>query len=151
MKKAQFMFTAILALGALSFSNSNAQTVEENHKKLAEHHTAVLKKSGELSTGTATDKKKTTTEIGTNIEGAKKQHGELETKQTEKDKTVSKVHHDAIKKHHANATKHHMALKTEVEKPNPDPAKVKEHSTNVNNEMKKTEKHHTEIKKKTGK
>jgi hypothetical protein len=149
MKTFNLLFSAIIAV--LVSISANAQTVDQSHKKITEHHTGLHKKHEALNSGTVKDHKQHTKEVGSQLDSAKKHHGELYKKMSDQDKTKTQEHHDAIKKHHASAAAHHKAMQEEASKPNPDQTKMKTHSKNIDTDVTEADKHHSEIKKKTGK
>jgi hypothetical protein len=149
MKKLNIVFAIVVIV--LIRGTLSAQTVGEHHKNLAKHHEAILKSTTNISNGTSKDPKKNSEDIGTNLDSAKIQHAEIQSKQSATDKTASQQHHDIIAKNHANSVRYNEALKQELAKPNPDKAKIKQNTLSISNEVNEAKKHHEEIKKLTGK
>lgn len=147
MKRIKYLTFAVASI--LLFVFANTQTILEDHVKLTQNHKEINKINDDLNSGRIKDVKAYTEQVGKHIEGAKMHHTEIEKKQTSQNKELSKEHHTEIKKHHAAAMKYHEEMKAEAAKVNPNIAKIKEHSTNINNEMYEAEQEHIEIKKKT--
>ncbi|MBC7488167.1 MAG: hypothetical protein H7282_15610 [Cytophagaceae bacterium] len=142
-----FIGSALLA-STITF----AQTKEEAHIKLAGHHKTAKEHANKIVNGEASTKeaqKQHAVETKKSIENAKVSHTELKKAIPEKHKEAAKTHHEIIDKHHADATVHHAKLETELSKPNPDAAKVKEHAKATHTSLENAEKEHQKLKTKT--
>jgi hypothetical protein len=124
---------------------------EEHHHALSAHHKNVQEHAKALHHHADSHEpvnkeaaKEHNEEIGRSLEAAKRHHEAL--KQSTAGDAKAKVQHDAIDMHHAAAAQHHAALKTELDKPTPDPKVVKEHAAAVHGEIKAAEAAHQQLK-----
>jgi hypothetical protein len=141
--------TATIALFVSLSASAQTASKEDLHKKLTTHHTETSKHATEIHSGTAkttAEQKTAAVSSGKNLEEAKKSHQELKASVPASQKTSAKVHHDAIDKHHTEATAHHKVLTEELAKPTPDNTKVKMHAKSMDNSMKSAETEHQALK-----
>jgi hypothetical protein len=132
---------SLLVVG-LSFS-ALAQTKEQHHVAVSEHHAKVLEHTKALKEGSGmskVDMEKHEKLAGEHLAKAHAAHKAMEGKMTAAEK--AKPEHLAVKKHHAEAMMHHKALHAEVSKAKPDEAKVKEHATKLHESVTKAEEQH---------
>lgn len=123
-----------------------AQTAEDSHQKLDEHHKKGKEHANAIASGqskTKAEHKKHADEAGKNLTEAKKHHASLKSKDNGANADV----HKAIEKNHADAEKHLNSLNAELDKPKPDEKKVKEHAKNHHDAIDKAQKEHNKIKK----
>jgi hypothetical protein len=125
-----------------------AQTQQESHKTVSEHHRTVMEHTAALKDGKA----KTPAEMrnhskmaGEHLTKAHQAHEAMESKMSAAEK--AEPTHMAVKKHHTEAMAHHKNLESEVNKPNPNPSKVKEHATKMHESISRAEETHQKTKK----
>lgn len=141
----------LLAFGLLlSLGVANAQTAsteKEHHNKLSENHKKGKEHANAIVSGqskTKKEHKKHAAEAGKNLNEAKEHHAAI--KKSHKGKNAES--HEAIEKNHADADMHLKSLNEELNKPNPDDKKVKEHAKNHHDAIDKAHQEHEKLKKK---
>ncbi len=139
---------SLVAIGLLlNLGTGKAQTANEKessaqltdaHKKAKEHTDAIA--TGQSKS--KQDHKKHAAEAGKSLTAAKTHHAALKKAHNGKNAET----HAAIEKNHADADKHLKSLNDELDKPNPDEKKVKEHAKNHSDAVNKAHQEHEKLK-----
>jgi len=114
----------------------------EHHHILAAHHANAQQHAKALHHHASTAKtvnkeiaKEHAEEIGRSVEAAEKHTVHIEQHMTAAEKTAAAAHLTSMHEHHAAALKHHAELTAELNKENPDAAKVKEHAAAIHHHV----------------
>ena len=130
MQTLKFLLPTVVLL--LVVSLSNAQTMDDYHRRMAEHHEAIRMKSEELMNGRAVNRNAYPDEMQRNIEAARRQHMDMQRGFTPAQRTIAQPYNDAIGNYHNNMLASNNSLRTELAKPQPNEALVKQYSGEIN-------------------
>ena len=156
-KSTVLVATAAFALGsapvrAQAPSPSPQPTGAEHHHVLAAHHANAQQHAKALHHHAATSKtinkevaKEHAEEIDRSLDAAEKHTGHVEESMTPAEKTAAAAHLKSMHEHHAQAKKHQAELRAELNKENPDPAKVKEHAAQIHHHVTAASTSHTAV------
>jgi len=149
MKTADITVTIMVAFIIVFFSgNVMAQTRNESHTLLTNHHQAIMKHANAIASGEAKNINEQimhANEARLSLAYAKKTHSQLKKTLTGKSLSAAIIHHDNIDRQHAIATTHANLLLTELKNNNPDNAKLKEHARKLHVAIELAEKEHLEL------